>query len=61
MPYSVEGATDIEEDEFVYTHVRSDAYPIKNAWKSPLYGRKIVPALEMNFGMGRLTVIKVLK
>ena len=61
VPYSVEGATDIEEDEFVYTHVRSDAYPIKNAWKSPLYGRKIVPALEMNFGMGRLTVIKVLK
>ena len=62
VPYS-EGTygTDLESDEFVFEHARSDAYPIDNAWKSPLYGRKIVPALEMNFGMGRLTVIKVLK
>jgi hypothetical protein len=34
---------------------------VSHAWKSPVFGRRIIDGVKFNFGRGRLTVLKVVK
>lgn len=34
---------------------------VSGAWKSPVFGRRIIDGVKFNFGRGRLTVLKVVK